>query len=139
MSDSRPGFDAYLAQRAFSATPEQQAALLMEAGQRHLGLAIQALASRDAVDAKRRAARVWAVLSEASRRLDLPGGGEVASNLLRLYGWWGGEVARATAEGDARRLETVARGMGGLREAWEALHRRRSAGALTGPRAERVV
>jgi flagellar protein FliS len=140
MTTPHPGSDAYLAQRVFSASPEQQAALLMEAGQRHLGLAIQALAGRDPARVAQRLARVVAVLEEASRRLDMGAGGEVARNLGRLYDGWRQEVARADAQVDPRRLEAMARGMGGLREAWEAQHRRRCATASwSAPRSERVV
>jgi flagellar protein FliS len=138
MPPRTPHPDTYLAQRVFSASPEQQAALLMEAGQRHLGKAMQALQRRDRGGATHSFIRVAEVLAEATLRLDLAQGGEVAHNLSRLYGWWGHEVMVASAAQDVARLEGVAQGMSGLREAWEHLHRRRQGHSDEGSQA-RVV
>lgn len=140
MPPANASANAYLAQRVFSAGPEEQAALLMEAGQRHLGKAIQALHRQDGRDATRSFLRVSEVLAEATRRVDLKGGGEVARNLVRLYGWWGRELMAASVTRDPHRLEAVAQGMSGLREAWEQRHRQRLARhGIDGPGQERVV
>ena len=132
--------DTYLAQRILGAGPEQQAALLMEAGQRHLGKGMQALGRGDLALASASFIRVSQVLGEATLRLDLRQGGALARNLSHLYRWWGQEVMVASAARDFTRLKHVAEGMSGLREAWESQHHRRQKDlAIEGLGEERVV
>jgi flagellar biosynthetic protein FliS len=113
---------AYLAQRALSASPEQQAALIMEAGQQHLGRAIQAFNRNDSPAATSSILRVSEVLQEAFGRLNLASGGEAAIRLKNMYLWWGQEISAATGSKDTDRLAAVAQGMGEIRQAWEQLH-----------------
>ncbi len=113
---------AYLAQRVLAASPEQQAALIMEAGQLHVGRAIQALNRKDSPAATTSILRVSEVLQEAYLRLNLATGGAAAQNLKNLYVWWGQEILAAERSGDTARLAAVAQGMGEIRQAWEQLH-----------------
>jgi flagellar protein FliS len=120
---------AYLNQRILNASPEQQAALIMEAGQLHLGKAIQALARNDYSAATSSYIRVAEVIQEATVRLDLEGGGEAANNLAKLYEWWTRSIMLASREKNPARLATVARGMGVIRQAWEEHHQNKSKAA----------
>jgi flagellar protein FliS len=114
--------NAYLAQRILGTNPEQQAALIMEAGQLHLGKAIRALEQADPAAATRSYIRVSEVIMEATLRLDLDNGGEAAQSLNKLYGHWSSEIMAAARTKDTARLEAVVRGMGEIRQAWEQLH-----------------
>ena len=117
--------DAYLSQRILGTTPEQQAALIMEAGQLHLGRAIQALNQSDLAAATRSYIRFSEVIQEATIRLNLEDGGELAHNLAKLYDWWTRETMAAARTRDANRLAAVANGMGEIRQAWEQLHKKK--------------
>lgn len=122
--------DTYLTQRILGADAEQQAALIMEAGQLHLGKAIQALSRNDMAAASRSFIRVSEVILEATVRLDLGGGNEVAQNLKRLYDWWSQEIMVASGTRDPARLAAVVRGMGEIRQAWDQVHERKAGSTL---------
>jgi flagellar protein FliS len=121
--------DTYLAQRILGAGPEQQAALIMEAGQLHLRKAIAALSKNDFPAAARSFIRVSEVIMEATVRLNLEGGGDLAQNLQKLYTFWTNEIMIASQTRNTVRLEAVVRGMGDIRAAWEALHKTKTEGA----------
>jgi len=118
--------DTYLSQRILGASPEQQAALIMEAGQLHLGKAIQALNQNDLATATRSFIRVSEVIAEATLRLNLEDGVELAQNLKKLYGHWTAEIMMASRVRDVRRLAAVAQGMGEIRQAWEQFHQKKA-------------
>jgi flagellar protein FliS len=119
--------DAYLSQRILGAGPEQQAALIMEAGQLHLGRAIQALAQNDFAAATRSYIRVSEVIQEATIRLDLENGGEAAQSLAKMYDWWTREIMAASRTKNSARLAAVASSMGEIRKAWEEFHQKQFA------------
>jgi flagellar protein FliS len=133
--------DAYLTQRILGATPEQQAALIMEAGQLHLGRAIQALKQNNLPSATGSFIRVAEVIMEATTRLDLDEGGEVSLNLKRLYDWWTREILVSSKARDTTRLEAVMQGMGEIRQAWERLHEKNTANdrAIPASPGDRVI
>lgn len=119
--------DAYLVQRIMGASPEQQAALIMEAGQLHMGRAIHAMGQNNMSAAYNSFIRVSEVIMEATVRLDLEEGGELAHNLKKLYDWWSWEIKVASKAKDRDRLEAVAQAMGEIRIAWEQYHAKKSA------------
>jgi flagellar protein FliS len=121
--------DAYLSQRVLGASPEQQAALIMEAGQLHLGKAIQALNRNDSSAATNSFIRVAEVIKEANLRLNLEDGGELAGNLERLYDWWMKQIMLASRTKDTNQLAAVARSMGEIRQTWEQLHEKKAGAA----------
>ena len=96
--------DTYLTQRILGASPEQQAALIMEAGQLHLGKAIRSLNENNLPAAVNSFLRVSEVILEATARLDLEGGSELAQNLKRLYDFWTAEIMLASKARDTARL-----------------------------------
>jgi len=118
--------DAYLTQRVMGASPEQQAALIMEAGQRHLGKAVQALNRKDISGAAHSLTRVLDAITEATLRLNYEDGGELVENLEKLYDWWTRELVAAGHLRDSRRLAVVGEQMGDIRQAWEQLHEKKT-------------
>jgi len=123
--------DTYLTQRILGASPEQQGALVKEAGQLHLGRAIQYWAQNDPSAAARSFLRVSEVIMEASVRLDLENGGELAQNLSNLYAWWTREIMDASYVKDTARLSAVVQAMGEIRQAWEQYHEKKVGAANT--------
>jgi flagellar protein FliS len=114
--------DAYLVQRVMGAGPEQQAALLMEAGQRFLGKAIHAMERKDHFEVARCLGRVSEIINEATLRLNHEDGGELVQNLVKVYDWWTWEIFEASTTKDTARLEAVSHHMGEIRKSWEQLY-----------------
>lgn len=119
--------DQYLVQRVMSASPEQLVAMLLEGGQRFLGLAIQDQERNDLPARANHLGRVLAIIDELIARLNHEDGGEVVVNLIRIYDWWSRELLEGSQKKDAGRLEAVKRQMGEMRETWEQLHQNRAA------------
>jgi flagellar protein FliS len=118
--------DVYLTQRVMGATPEQQAALLMEAGQLFLGKAIKAMDQKDLFEVSRCLRRVTDIINEAICRLNYEDGGEVVENLLKLYDWWTREILEASNTKDVARLDAILKHMGEIRQAWEQFHEKQA-------------
>lgn len=114
--------DSYLIQRVLGASPEQQAALLMEAGQRFLGKALQAYERKDHSEVSRSLIRVTEIINECYCRLNHEDGGELVENLTKMYGWWSAEIMEASKTKEFARLKSVSAHMGEIRLAWEQLH-----------------
>ncbi len=114
--------DQYLTQRVNGATPEQLVALLLEGAQRFLAQAVQAMSMKDYPAKGHAINRVSAIVEELALRLDPECESELATNLMRLYDWWGHEIISAGADLDSSRLERVSRQMGEMRQTWEQFH-----------------
>ena len=99
--------------------PEHTAVLLLEAGQRFLEKAEEALKDPDGRLKEYYLQKVQAILREMHRRLNHAEGGELVENLVQLYAWWGKEIAEAGQALDADRLRLVRGQMGDIRQAWE--------------------
>jgi flagellar protein FliS len=99
--------------------PEHMVVLLLEAGQRHLAKAQEAIQRRNPVIRDRCISRVLAVLTELVNRLNHEQGGALVDNLVRIYEWWGREVVEAGAQDDLPRLELIHSQMGEIRRSWE--------------------
>ncbi len=117
--------DQYLAQRIQGASPEQLAAMLLEGAHRFLNQAIQAIRNRDIPAKARCVNRVSAIIEELAVWLDPDNGGELATNLARIYDWWLHELFDASQQNQAARLEHIAKQMLEIRSAWETLHQQR--------------
>lgn len=122
--------DHYLVQRIQGASPEQVAALLLEGGQRFLNLMIKAIQNQDLPNQAIYIGRISDILLGLKERLNLEDGGEVVENLIRLYDWWANELYEGSLGGEPERLRVLFNQMGELKETWEELHRRKSAGSL---------
>jgi flagellar protein FliS len=114
--------DAYLVQRVMGASPEQQAALLMEAAQRFIGKAIQAIEQKDYPAMARCFTRVTEIITESALRLNYEEGGELVQNLANMYDWWTREIFKASATRDVVQLRIISDQMGEIRQAWEQFH-----------------
>ena len=114
--------DHYLAQRVLGASPEQQAALLMEAGQLFLGKAIRAMEEKNPFQVARYLGQVAKIITESVSRLNMEDGGELVQNLLKIYAWWTSELYECGSTKDTARLRVLSHHMGQIREAWEQLH-----------------
>jgi len=114
--------DTYLVQRIMSAGPEQQAALLMEAGQRHIGKALLAMERKDFAAMAQSLIRVTEIINESVSRLNYDNGGELVENLLKVYDWWTAEVFTASKSRDVARLKAVSDQMGEIGRSWEQLY-----------------
>jgi flagellar protein FliS len=102
-----------------AAIPEHMVVLLLEAGQRHLAKAQEAIQRRDPLLRDRSVSRVLAVLTELVNRLNHEQGGDLVDGLVRVYDWWGREVVEAGAQDDLPRLERIRSQMGEIRRSWE--------------------
>jgi flagellar protein FliS len=116
--------DTYLEQKILGATPERQAALLMEAGQMFLNRAIKAINDKNYKDMAKYLTRVGEIILEAEVRLN-PDGGLLVDNLQRIYEWWTAEIMEAAQTRETEKLSTVSKHMGTIRSAWEELATRK--------------
>ncbi|MBI1751466.1 MAG: flagellar protein FliS [Acidobacteria bacterium] len=116
---SGPGLRDAAAPAEPLAIPEHAVVLLMEAAQRFLLKLEEALQDPDPRLRDYFVKKLQAILDELHRRLNHEAGGELVGNLIRLYAWWGCEIAGAAAQGDAPRLRRVCSQMDGIRQAWE--------------------
>lgn len=119
----------YLLQRIQGASPEQLAALLLEGGQKFILQATTAMRKRDIPTKARLINKVSCIIEELMVRLDHEEGGELATNLGRLYEWWLSEVFAASQKNEPERLERVSRQMGEIRSAWETFQPQAPSGA----------
>lgn len=114
--------DSYIVQRVMGTSAEQQAGLLLEAGQLFLGKAMVAMQKRDVNEERQCLIRVTDIINESICRLNYENGGELVENLLKLYDWWIQEIMSASRTRDTGRLGRVSSHMGEIRRAWEQFH-----------------
>jgi flagellar secretion chaperone FliS len=62
--------------------------------------------------------RAQDILAELLSALDFDAGGELASRLASLYGFWGKEISQAGRDLDPKRLQGVVAMVSSLHEAW---------------------
>lgn len=118
--------DRYLVQRIQGASPEQLVVILLEGAQRFLNQATAAIRNRDIPGKARSINKVSAIVEELTVWLDLEKGGEVATNLARVYDWWLHELFEASQANNPDRLDHLMHQMSDIRGAWEDLHRQRA-------------
>jgi len=99
--------------------PEHMVVLLLEAGQRFLGKAEEAIKQQEPTLRDLYLRRTLSILLELSRRLNPEEGGELVVSLINLYDWWGREVMEGGEQPDTQRLRRVSSQMGEIRRAWE--------------------
>jgi flagellar biosynthetic protein FliS len=101
--------------------PEHVVVLLLEGGQRFLVKAGEAILGQDPMVRDYHLKKTLIILEELNRRLSPDTGGELVTNLARVYHWWGREIVDASEQNDVNRLRLVASQMGEIRKAWEQL------------------
>jgi len=122
--------DQYLTQKVMGASPEQLVAMLLEGGQRYLLKTIQAMGCKDLKAQAQATDRVFAIIQELTLRLNREDGGELVTNLLRTYEWWGRVLMKANMELRPEALQRVSDQMGELKQAWEEFHQKKNASGL---------
>lgn len=123
-----------LARRFAEASPELMVVMLLDAGQRFLAQAVDAMGRKDFVAKGAAVSRVSAIIEELALRLNHKEGGELVENLVLVYQWWSSELLQASGSQQPARLEQIARSMGELKEAWQQVHARQSAAPAPGGR-----
>lgn len=113
--------DAYLTQRVLSATPEQQMALLMEAGQKFIGIAIRAIEQKNHQAAAAAFCRIGDIITESAFRLDHENSTELIKNLTKIYDWWLSLLFEASASKDIEKLRLLSKYMGEIGSSWEKI------------------
>lgn len=115
------------------ASPELLTSMLLEAAQRFLGQAVDAMGRRDFVAKWHAINRVSAIIEELSSQLDHEKGGELVDNLLWVYDWWTVELHRASTKLETDRMENLSHLIGELRQGWEQVHASRARTAALKP------
>lgn len=100
--------------------------MLLEGGQRLLGLALKAMKDRDLPNQARYVNRVSDVILGLRERLNFDEGGELVENLVRVYDWWMNELFDGAMKNQPERLQLISSQMGELKATWEELHRRKA-------------
>lgn len=121
--------DQYLLQRLEGASPEQLHAMLLEAGQKFLGLAIVAMNNRDTAAKSRHFSRVSAIIVELRGRLNHEEGGELVLNLTRIYQWWIDVLFESSLKNEPERLQLILNQMAEMRATWEEVHNKKTSAA----------
>lgn len=103
------------------ASPAQLHAMLLEAGQKFLNLAFLAMQQNDAAGKSRHLSRVSEIIVELSGRLNHEIGGELVTNLARIYDGWIDALFDAGQKHQPERLLIVSNQMGEMRATWEEL------------------
>ncbi len=111
--------DAYDAVGTTTADPGQLIVLLFDGAIRFLREAQHALGRGDIASFARRQSRAHAIIAELAASLDRESGGEIASNLDRLYGFMLRHLAEGLVERSAAHLERVVRLLGELRDGFD--------------------
>lgn len=124
--------DQYLLQRIEAASPEQLHAMLLEAGQKFLSLAIMAMNGNDIPGKSRHLSRVSDIIVELSGQLNRNDGGELVLNLSQIYTGWIDTLFDASQKKQPERLTIIVDQMAELRLTWEELHQKKTIAAQPG-------
>jgi len=99
--------------------PEHAVVLLLEAGERFLANAEEAVKLQQPMVRDHFIRKVCAILQELHRRLNHEQGGDLVNNLVRVYDWWTREILDAAARNDEDQLRVIGAQMADIRRAWE--------------------
>lgn len=111
--------EQYLAQRIVGATSEQLLAMLLEGGQKFIGLANASIQKQDVAGKTRYLHRTAEIVSELMLWLDPEESSDLVKNMGRIYDWWLREIYDASRTNDTARLSMVSHQMGEIRSAVE--------------------
>lgn len=112
---------SYRTQQVSTASPEKQAALLMEAGQVFLYRAKVAIQDKKYNDMAASLIRVADIVTEAELRLNKEVGGELVINLSALYSWWTLKLLEVSKTRDIATVELLVSQFGELKSSWEQI------------------
>jgi len=114
---------AYQSTQIETATPGQLVVLMYDGAIRFLSDANRGIAQGDSFKLSDGVRRAQLVIGELMSSLDMKSGGEIATNLLRIYGFLFDSLTEASLNEDAPKLEMVLNHLRTLRSAWEEAER----------------
>ena len=112
------GYQAYQTNAIHTAPPEQLVVMLYDGCLRFLHQGAYAMREGTRLQAHNRLGRAEAIIDELLSTLDLDQGGEIGTRLQGIYVFCRGHLLEARREQDADKVDTVARLLGELREAF---------------------
>ncbi|GMV38132.1 MAG: hypothetical protein AMXMBFR61_26400 [Fimbriimonadales bacterium] len=112
---------AYRKTAVETASPLDLILMLYDGALRFLERGRAAMERRDLDQQNESLTRAQAILTELTVCLDMEQGGEVAANLLGLYGYMSNRLVEANVNDDPNAVQEVARLLGELRESWAIL------------------
>jgi flagellar protein FliS len=109
-------------QTVYSTTNKEQIVLMLYDGALyHLKTAQQKIESGDIMTKATHLSKATMIISELSSVLDMEKGGEISSNLRRLYDYVLNQLLQANMNNDVQSIKNAARVVGILREAWKEM------------------
>lgn len=121
MLNTMPNANAYANYKQASvetATPEKLLLMLFDGGIKFLNQGKMAIEKRDYSEANKTLVKVQDILYELMVSLDVEKGGEMASNLYKLYDFYRNEVMKANISKDAELLPPVLEFLRLYRDMW---------------------
>ena len=114
----------YLTQQINGASAERVMCLLLEGAQKFINQAVAAIRRRDIATRARMVNRTSAIVEELAIRLNYEDGGELVTNLTRIYDWWLKELFEGSQKNEPERLEAIERQIADMKSAWAELDKR---------------
>jgi flagellar protein FliS len=118
MQTAARALNAYKQTDVTSRSPLEIVVLLYDGAIRFLGEAHVASTRSDRPSRTRSVARAQAIIGELQGTLDMERGGQVATDLDRLYTYMTSRLLDATARQDDTAIAEVQKLLGSMREAW---------------------
>lgn len=132
MLNTMPNVNAYANYKQASvetATPEKLLLMLFDGGIKFLNLGKLAIEQKDYSSAHKNFVKVQDILFELRVSLDMDKGGEIATNLYKLYDFYRNEVIKANITKDAELLPPVLEFFRLYRDMWTEAARMARIGA----------
>jgi flagellar secretion chaperone FliS len=114
---------AYTESSVLTAAPEQLVVMLYDGAIRFLRQSAEAMRAGNREHSRNRMSRAEQVIDELNYALDTSYG-DVPQNLRRIYLFAKRQLVRANLDGDADRIDGVARMLADLRESWATIAQR---------------
>jgi len=108
----------YLQTQVRSSTPLELVVMLYDGAVRATTAATDTMSRRDIPARRTAVSRAMAIISELQSTLDMDGGGEISTQLDRLYTWMTSQLIEATIRQDPKPIQDVRRTLEILLDAW---------------------
>lgn len=112
---------AYKQVAVTSRSPLELVVMLYDGAIASLAGAREAIVVRDLFVKRDRLAHALAILDHLQSTLDMAGGGEIAANLDRLYGYATMQIVESSRTLDPAGIDEAIRILSGLRDAWSQI------------------
>lgn len=114
-------YKSYLKQEIEGATKGKLVLLLYDGAIKFLRVAKRAIEKKDIQESHNNIIKAENILFELMSTLDMDAGGDIATNLLRLYDFMIWQLIDANKTKDAEKVESVIKLMSDLRDAWKTI------------------